>query len=135
MNRSTQSILQLLAAELAALGLFVFLIWIIQPPLAASAAAGGLVFILPNTYFTFYALSSVGNRRERWFLTAFFRGHSGKWILTAVGFALAFKFIRPLHSLVMLSIYCVLVLTHLFAVARLCGNLNSSAIEHGANPD
>ena len=124
MHRPAKSIVQLLAAELAALALLVFVVWIVQPMWVLSVAIGGLVFILPNTYFTLYALSSMGDYREHWFLNAFYRGQSGKWILTAVGFALAFKFVRPLHSSVMLVTFCVAMLVHLVIAARLSKKLN-----------
>jgi ATP synthase protein I len=135
MNRPIKSILQLLVTELAALGLLVLLVWIIQPSWTASAVAGGLVFVLPNTYFTLYALSSVGIYRERWFLNAFYRGQSGKWILTAAGFAIAFKFVQPLHSMVMLLTFCAVMLVHLIVMARVCGALNPVPVRNDTNLD
>jgi len=135
MNRPIKSIFLLLVTELAALGLLVLLVWIIQPTWAVSAVAGGLVFVLPHTYFTLYALSSMGSYRERWFLSAFYRGQSGKWILTAAGFAVAFKFVQPLHSTVMLSTFCVVMLIHLIAVVRLSGALNSVTVKNDINLD
>lgn len=129
MNRPLKSILLLLAAELVALGLFVFLVWVVQPSWAVSTAAGGLVFVLPNTYFTVYALPSMGNHRERWFLNAFFRGQSGKWMLTAVGFALVFKFVQPLHSPAMFSGFGAVMLAHLILVAWLSEALHPRTIK------
>jgi ATP synthase protein I len=129
MNRPIKSILLLLAAELVALGLFVFLVWIVQPSWVASAITGGLVFVLPSTYFTIYALSSMGDHRERWFLTAFLRGQSGKWILTTVGFALAFKFVQPLHSPIMFFSFGAVMLVHLVMTARLSEVLNPQTVK------
>lgn len=135
MNRPTKSIVQLLVIELAVVGLLVFLVCLIQPSWAASVAAGGLVFALPNTYFTLYALSSMGVYRERWFLNAFYRGHFGKWILTAAGFAVAFKFVQPLHSIVMLLTYCGVMLAHLIVMIQLSGTLNPGTVNKETTHD
>jgi len=113
----------MLAAESAALGLFVLAAWLIDPNRILSVAVGGLVFIIPSAYFTLYTLPFAASNESRWFLNAFYRGHKGKLILAAVGFALAFKFIAPLHTPTFFITYCTLMLVHVWVAARVTRNL------------
>ena len=117
----------MLAAESAGLGLFVFVIWLANSQWTASAAVGGLVFVVSNTYFTLYTLPFIGNHQNRWFLRAFFRGQTGKLILAAVGFVLAFEFTRPLHIPSLFLGFCLMMIVHLVVAARMSAALGDSA--------
>lgn len=109
--------MQILAAEAAVCIAIVIVVWWLNPVWAGSAAAGCLVFILPSAYFTFSALPRPLEGEPSWFLISFFKGQVGKLALTAVGFALVFRFVSPLHVLSFFMVYSALLLTHIVVVA------------------
>lgn len=109
--------MQTLAAEAAVCVAIVIAIWWFDPARAVSAAAGCLVFILPSAYFTLSALPRPFRSGSSWFLVSFFKGQIGKLVLTAVGFALVFRFVSPLHVPSFFVVYSVLLLIHVLVVA------------------
>jgi ATP synthase protein I len=123
MKRPIKPIVQIMTVELAAMGLLVLAVWLIDQDRISSIVAGSLVFIIPSAYFTLYALLFAVNREPRWFLGAFIRGQTGKLILAAVGFALAFKFVEPLHAPSLFIAYGVLMLVHVVVSARVSRTL------------
>jgi ATP synthase protein I len=80
---------------------------------AWSALMGGLIFILPNAYFTRSAFR--GNEREspgfivRWF----FIGEAGKLVLTAVMFALCFVWMEFLQVKILFTMYIVMIIINM----------------------
>jgi len=80
---------------------------------AWSALLGGLIFILPNAYFTRSAFR--GNEREspdfivRWF----FIGEAGKFFLTVVMFALCFVWVEYLRVRVLFVMYILMIIINL----------------------
>ena len=125
MKRPIKPILQILTVELAVMGLLVLVVRPIDQDWITSIVVGSLVFIIPSTYFTLYALLFAVNRDPRWFLGAFIRGQSGKLILAAVGFALAFKFVEPLHAPAVFIAYGVLMLVHVVVTASVSKTLSA----------
>lgn len=109
--------MQTLAAEVAVCVFIVIAIWWFDRALAVSAVAGCLVFILPSAYFTLSALPRSYQGGSSWFLVSFFKGQIGKLALTAVGFALVFHFVSPLHVPSFFVVYSVLLLIHIFVIA------------------
>jgi len=75
---------------------------------AGSALMGGLIYILPNAYFTRCAFR--GNEREsphfivRWF----YIGEAGKIVLTAVMFTLCFVLVGSLDVKVLFIMYMMM---------------------------
>ncbi|WP_045856374.1 ATP synthase subunit I [Teredinibacter purpureus] len=76
---------------------------------AYSFGLGALLFIVPNTYFTLYAFRYSGARFAQWTAKSFSWGESGKFALVAVGFALAFRFVTPLHVPLLFVGFCTMV--------------------------
>lgn len=76
------TVIQCLVLLVAAIGL-VF----VDKTTAWSAVSGGLVAVIPHLYFTFYAFRFMGARSSREIARSFYRGESGKFVLTLVGFA------------------------------------------------
>lgn len=74
-----------------------------------SALCGGFLFILPNAYFTYYAFRYRGARFMPWIVRSMQWGQSGKLMLTVVGFALVFRFVKPLDLMVLFGVYGVMV--------------------------
>jgi ATP synthase protein I len=82
----------------ALVGLLVALLFLLGRGLTASYSAllGGLIALLPNAYFAYKAFRYFGARSARSIVQAIWSGAMGKWILTAVLFALVFVGIRQL---------------------------------------
>lgn len=109
--------MQILAAEAAVCVAIVIAVWWLDPARVGSVVAGCLVFILPSAYFTFSALPRPLEGEPSWFLISFFKGQIGKLALTAVGFALVFLFVSPLHVPSFFMVYSILLLAHVVVVA------------------
>lgn len=109
--------MQTLAAEIAVCVAIVCAVWWFDASMAISAIAGCLVFILPSAYFAICAIPRPYRDGSSWFLVSFFKGQVGKLALTAVGFALVFRFVSPLHVPSFFVVYSVLLLIHVIVVA------------------
>ncbi|MBC6906141.1 hypothetical protein DWB84_11785 [Saccharophagus sp. K07] len=125
MKRPIKPFIQIVAVELAVVGLLVLAVWLIDQDRISSIVVGSLVFIIPSAYFTLYALLFAVNREPRWFLGAFIRGQTGKLMLAAVGFALAFKFVEPLHAPTVFIAYGVLMLVHVVVTTKVSNALSA----------
>jgi ATP synthase protein I len=86
---------------------------------AVSALLGGLLYILPNAYFTAYAFRYSGADMEsaQRVARAFYRGQSGKLVLTMTGFAVVFLHVRPVNVPALMVTYCFMVVSQWF-IAR-----------------
>ncbi len=82
--------------------------------IGVSAIAGGLIFLIPNSYFTFYAFRYSGAEAAQNIVRSFNRGQSGKLVLVALGFALAAKYVKPLQPVVLILSFIFMVLCHVF---------------------
>jgi ATP synthase protein I len=74
-----------------------------------SAVWGGLLFIVPQWYFTHYAFRYRGAKNAPWIARSFYQGQSGKMLLTAMGFALVWRFAQP-DPAVLFGVYGVFLL-------------------------
>ncbi|MBF7728883.1 F0F1 ATP synthase subunit I [Pseudomonas sp. N040] len=63
-----------------------------------SGLFGGAIAWLPNLYFAKKAFSFSGARAAREILRSFYAGEAGKFVLTAVLFALVFAGVRPVDA-------------------------------------
>jgi len=79
---------------------------------ALSAAAGGLASLLPNCYFAYRVFRFSGARAAQKILRSFYAGEATKLLLTALLFALIFKFIKPLNVAALFGAFIVVQLTH-----------------------
>lgn len=59
-------------------------------PIAIAVVTGGLIAVIPHLYFTLYAFRFMGARASRDIARSFYRGETGKFVLTLVGFACVF---------------------------------------------
>lgn len=123
MSGPTKLFLRILAAQVAALGFFVLAIWLIEPNWVASAFWGGFIFILPNAYFSLYAFPSAKVREPHVFIRAFLKGHTGKMVLAATGFALVYRFVEHLHAPSLFISYCFLMVVNLIVATKLSNSL------------
>lgn len=109
--------MQILTAEAVVCAAIVLTVWWLDPARVGSILAGCLVFILPSAYFTFSAIPRPYPGGSSWFLVSFLKGQMGKLALTAVGFALVFRFVSPLHVPSFFMVYSLLLLVHVVIVA------------------
>jgi len=82
---------------------------------AVSALAGGLISAIPNAYFIYKAFMHSGARQIDNVLRAFYQGGMWKMLLTAIGFAAAFKLIQPLDLLALFSAFVAVQAVSFFA--------------------
>jgi len=81
---------------------------------AISALAGGLICTIPNAYFIYKAFLYSGASQIKYVLQSFYQGGTWKMLLTAVGFAAAFKLIKPLDFLALFVTFLVVLCVNVF---------------------
>ena len=75
---------------------------------AKSALAGGIIGIVPNIFFAHKAFKYAGAKSSKLVVESFFSGVKMKMVLTALLFALAFKFL-VLLPLPFFGIFCLVM--------------------------
>ncbi len=68
-----------------------------------SLLLGGLISAIPNAYFIYKTFSCTGAQQRRQVTRNFYRGEAGKFLLTALLFALVFGLIKPLDVLALFA--------------------------------
>lgn len=74
-----------------------------------SALLGGLIALLPNAFFVYKAFRYFGARSARDIVQSIWSGAMGKWILTAVLFALVFVGIAQVNVAALFGSYLLAV--------------------------
>ncbi len=96
---------------------------LIDQQLMRSAATGGLIAIIPNVYFVFYALRYRGASQAILIARSSYQGLMGKLALNSAGFALAFGLGWDLHALTLFLAYGVMVLVQIVVAAKLSNRI------------
>ena len=104
--------------QLTFLFLVVAILWWLDSVLAYSALMGGLIFWLPNAYFTLYAFRYREVQAAATVLRSMCRGEAGKFVLTIVSFALAFSLVKPLDPSSLFLAYMAMTVVHWILVSR-----------------
>lgn len=86
---------------------------------ALSALWGGVLFVIPNTYFMIYAFRLQGATRMLQVAQSFRKGLMGKLILTALGFGMVFYAHPNVLPGVMFGTYIFLLIVHIGVAAAL----------------
>lgn len=81
---------------------------------AYSLAIGASIYIVSNSYFALYAFRYSGSTMGPWVTRSFSLGESGKLALTAMGFALAFRFVQPLNVPALFLGFCSMIILQWF---------------------
>ena len=109
-------IIKWLGIELAFLTLVVACAWFLQTvawsaqsSFAVSCLLGGMVAIIPHAYFAGLAWRYSGARSTPWVVKSIYRGESGKFILTLVGFGLIFVSPLPVQPVALFVTYMLLL--------------------------
>lgn len=92
---------------------------------AWSAAAGGIASLLPNAYFAHRAFRFSGARSAQKILRSFYSGEAMKLVLTALIFALTFKYLKPLNVAALFGGF-ILVQSVIWLTPLLAGQLKNS---------
>lgn len=92
-------------AQSAVTALLVLALLAIDQVMALSALLGGLICLLPNAWLVYKAFAYSGARSAKYIVNSFYRGETGKFLLTVCGFALVFAWVRPLHPLTLLAAF------------------------------
>ena len=82
---------------------------------AISALAGGMISAVPNAYFIHRAFKYSGARQIDNVLRSLYQGVTWKIVLTAIGFAAAFKLINPVDFMALFSAFIAVQATSVFA--------------------
>jgi len=93
--------------------------WWIDPSVACSILLGGLLHLLPNTYFALYAFRYQGARSAPLALRAMSRGEVGKFVLTMVGFAMVFSLYPDVNVIALFIAYLVMIVVAVVITSRL----------------
>lgn len=99
-------------------GTIAFSLLFVSLLLAYSFALGACIFIVSNLYFTVYSFRYSGARYSDWVLRSFKWGESGKLILSAMGFALVFNYVKPLSVGTLFIGYITMVILQWIISAR-----------------
>lgn len=86
---------------------------------AKSALLGGLVVILPNAYFAWRALRYNQTRSAAAVLGSMYAGELGKIALSAVMFALVFKFVETLAIETFFIVFAIVLISGALAAPKL----------------
>jgi ATP synthase protein I len=70
-----------------------------------SITIGAAIFITPNAYFSYYAFRYAGARAAQQVAQSFYRGEAGKFMLTAIMFAVSFAVVRPINAVAVFAVY------------------------------
>ena len=97
-------------------------------PKALAVCLGGWLFVVPNTYFTLYAFRYRGAAWARWVARAFYQGLMGKLLLSAIGFALIFRFFPDVHAVTLFGSYCGVMCAHVWLAKRISDGLQASTV-------
>jgi ATP synthase protein I len=86
--------------------------------LSFSLFVGGLLVIVPHAYFSFYAFRYMGASSTRLVAQSFYRGESGKYMLTLVGFGLVFWQFETVNLPLLFTGYVVMLMLQWWLTAR-----------------
>jgi ATP synthase protein I len=104
--------------QLIVLVIIVVVVSLVDVTAAYSILIGGVIQIGPHAYFTRFAFRYLGARQAPEILRAIHKGETGKLLLTAVLFALAFSFVEPLHLPGLFLSYGVMIIVQWFCAVR-----------------
>lgn len=111
----------LLTLALLLAGVMIFLL--VDKVVAFSVLLGGLLVLVPHSYFAVYAFRYRGAKYAQQTKLSFYRGQVGKFVLTLVGFALLFALYEEgsleLNLLALFGSYIATLAVNLLLTARL----------------
>lgn len=86
--------------------------------LAYSIVVGGLIAIIPQCYLMICAFRYQGARAGKEITKGFYRGESGKFVFTLVGFATTFLFLPWLNTVMVFGGYIAMLIVQIWLTSR-----------------
>lgn len=129
MSKWVRPIVWVVASECLAVATLVILTSIHPRIDTISILCGGLVFVIPNSYFTVYAFRYFRMRNVAFMplvTQMFYRGQMGKIVLTAVGFALVFSFYPSVSPVALFASFCAMMFFHVLVARCICNQLDNA---------
>ncbi len=112
---------RVLLAESGLLALVALGAGIMDSVTGKSLLIGGLIFLIPQSWFAWRVFRFSGASAAREVVQGFYRGEAGKFLLTTAGFASAFLVAVPLHAAALFGAYIALHVVHWLLLSRLKG--------------
>lgn len=112
-------LLKITAWQLAIVGVLACVIAAFDWVAAYSLLAGGLIHVVGSSYFSRQVFRYQGARQMHKTVQAMYRGETGKILLSASLFVMAFLALRPLNHAMLFAGYLVMVPIHLGLVAKM----------------
>jgi ATP synthase protein I len=78
-----------------------------------SVVAGFLIAIIPYSYFALRVFRYRGAKAAMQVAQSFYRAEAGKFVTSAIGFALAFALIRPIAPAALFAAYGLMIVIQL----------------------
>ena len=103
----------------------IFVLWLVtrflfeQPETSLSILIGGLISLIPGSYFTFKVFQYMGARSIEKTVAAVFRGEIIKLLLIGCGFGLTFKYLRPIDELAVFIGFLLVHAIGIFGAAKI----------------
>ncbi len=93
-------------------------VWLLLDAVTAySVLLGGLISIVPNSYFAWKAFRYRGASNTPLIVKSFYAGETGKLIMTGVSFALVFGGVKPLNELAVIVSFIIAIVVGLVTSA------------------
>jgi len=99
-------------AQLAILLAIAAVLLMVNCTTAYSALVGGFISIGPSYFFARQVFRFRGARLAPQITQAFYVGETGKFLLTAIAFAVVFATLKPLNAGVLLAAYLAMTVCH-----------------------
>lgn len=96
-------------AQLATLFILCIPMYVYDSTVAWSLFAGGLIAVVPQAYFAILAFRWRGASSARAIARSSYAGETGKFLLSAAGFAVVFATVRPISGLAVFAGYLVML--------------------------
>ena len=109
---------RVLAIGAATLLLAVIVAWSLDQTTARSILLGGLIFLLPQAWFSWRVFRVRGAAAAHAVTQGFYRAEAGKFLMVATGFALAFTAAGPIDAPWLFGAYVVMLLLNSVLLAR-----------------
>lgn len=91
---------------------------LLEPRLGYSVLLGGLISVVPNSYFARQAFRYTGARYAHYVTRGFYLGQAGKFMMTTAAFALAFARVESLQPVALVVGFIGMTVSHLVVCAR-----------------
>jgi ATP synthase protein I len=88
-------------------------LWLSDSLTTPSVVAGFLIAIIPYSYFALRVFRYRGAKAAMQVAQSFYRAEAGKFVTSAIGFALAFALIRPIEPAALFAAYGLMIIIQL----------------------